>query len=167
MYHIYIKKGELHSFMTGTKYLSDLITTPDVLKSGRINIIETPVSSGKTTFALATLPQWAGTPEKVLYLIDTNNGEYHIQRNILARTVDRFSYAIWDYNEKKNWGEQPNENRMPVMTYSGFGWELRKYKRTFHLTDYDYIICDEMQHLVRYQEYPGDKSNLVAAEIAL
>ena len=59
--------------MLGTKTISDLITDPNTLKPGRINIIDAPVSSGKTHFALSALPKWAGTPEKVLYLIDTTN----------------------------------------------------------------------------------------------
>lgn len=60
--------------MAGNKFLSDLITDPAVFKAGRINIIEAPVSSGKTTLALKSIPAWAGDPERVLYLIDTTNG---------------------------------------------------------------------------------------------
>ena len=68
--------------MIGNKTISDLITDKDTLKVGRINIIDAPVSSGKTHFALVILPEWAGNPEKILYLIDTTNGEMSIQRNI-------------------------------------------------------------------------------------
>ena len=153
--------------MLGTKTISDLITDPKLIKAGRINIIEAPVSSGKTSFALTALPQWAGSPEKVLYLIDTNNGEYHIQRNILTRAVDRRTYAFWDYNEKHYWGEPISEVAMPVMTYAGLGQELRKHKKSLNLAAYEYIICDEMQHLVSYQNYEGNNANLAAAEAAL
>ena len=63
--------------MNGTKHISDLITSPDQLMVGRINVIEAPVSSGKTHFALTTIPSWT-KPERILYLIDTSNGEFRI-----------------------------------------------------------------------------------------
>lgn len=128
--------------MIGTKFISDLITSPDVLKPGRINIIDAPVSAGKTTFALGALPQWAGSPERILYLIDTNNGEFSIQRNTI--TTNRFEYSIWDYNTKSSWGENTNSEKLPVMTYSGFGAEVIKNEGNFHIFDFDYIVCDEL-----------------------
>ena len=64
--------------MAGTKSISDLITDKKMIKPGSINIIDAPVSSGKTFFALNTLPEWAGNPEKILYLIDTTNGDLSI-----------------------------------------------------------------------------------------
>ena len=33
---------------------------------------------------------------------------------------------------------------MPVMTYAGFGAEVRRDDKNFHWDDFDYIICDEM-----------------------
>ena len=153
--------------MTGTKTISDLIINPSVFKAGRINIIEAPVSCGKTHFALTALPKWAGSPEKVLYLIDTTNGELHIQRNILTKVIDRETYAFYDYNTKHIWGEQRADNMMPVMTYSGLGSELRKNSKGFRLSDYEYIICDEMSNLVRYQDYEGNNINLIATEMKL
>ena len=69
--------------MIGTKYISDLITDPNALLQGRINIIDAGVSAGKTYFALTTIPEWT-SPEKILYLIDTTNGEMRIQQNIIA-----------------------------------------------------------------------------------
>ena len=137
--------------MIGTKTITDLITDPNTLKPGRINIIEAPVSSGKTHFALSVLPKWTTSPEKILYLIDTLNGEMHIQTNILARTIDRNLYAFYDYNHKCIWGDNDAENLMPVMTYQGFGSELLKFDSDFKWRDFDFIICDEMQNLVNYK----------------
>ena len=85
--------------MIGTKTISDLITDKETIKAGRINIIDAPVSSGKTHFALNVLPAWAGSPSKILYLIDTTNGEMRIQRNIL--TVCRQTYAFYYYGIMK------------------------------------------------------------------
>ena len=156
--------------MIGTKTISDLITDPSVFKPGRSNIIEAPVSSGKTFFALTALPEWAGSSEKVLYLIDTTQGELHIQRNIITKAVDRATYSFFDYNTGHVWGEQ-REHGMPVMTYAGFGSEVLKGKSAFRLNGYKYIICDEMQHLVSYQSIKkkGESTSpyLIAAENAL
>ena len=87
--------------MLGKKKLSDLITDPATIQAGRINIIEAPVSGGKTFFALNILPQWAGSPSKILYLIDTTNGELRIQQNIL--TVGRQTYSFYNYGRLPFW----------------------------------------------------------------
>jgi len=65
-----------------------------------------------------------------------------IQRNIIA--VNRMDYAFCDYNTKHVWGEQLSKGRMPVMTYAGFGSEVRNNNGSFKWFDFDYIICDEM-----------------------
>ena len=92
--------------MSGTKTISDLITDPNALQKGRINIIDAPVSAGKTHFALTVLPKWS-SPERILYLIDTTNGEMRLQSNMLKRAaedpnaaapVDRLMYSFCDYN---------------------------------------------------------------------
>ena len=148
------------------KTISQLITDPNRIRAGRINIIDAPVSAGKTTFALTTLPKWAGNPERILYLIDTTNGEMRIQRNILS--VNRIEYAFYEYGTKRTWGESNNSvrDRMPVMTYAGFGAEMLKKER-FPWERFDYIICDEMQNLVRYQEFDKKSQNVNEAEKAL
>lgn len=150
--------------MTGSKHISDLITDKNELLQGRINIIAANVSAGKTHFALTTIPNWS-KPEKILYLIDTTNGEMRIQQNIIA--VDRMKYAFFDYNTGHTWGETGVEGKMPVMTYAGFGAEVLKADSKFKWIDYDYIICDEMQNLVNYQHFSDRSTNLEAAERAL
>lgn len=56
---------------------------------------------------------------------------------------------------------------MPVMTYAGLGSEIRKGNPFFRWSDFDYIICDEMQNLVEYQHFRGDPTNLKVAEAAI
>ena len=111
--------------MRGSKYLSELITDPAHILPGKINLIEANTSAGKTYFALNTLPQWAGTPEKVLYLIDTINGELRLRQNIVA--ISRLYYELANYGEKEGWGEPIAcaRGKMPVMTYAGFGAEIK------------------------------------------
>jgi len=125
--------------MKGTKYLSELITSPSAFRKGFINIINAGTSGGKTYFALTTLPKWAGSPEKILYLIDTNNGELAIQKNII--TTSRQEYSFNFYNTL-TWGDiQATKDKMPVMTYAGFGAELRQTKldfwKQFEFIDYN------------------------------
>ena len=103
----------------------------------------------------------------MLYLIDTKNGEFSIQRNEIA--VSRQTYALADYCSGKVWGEWAHDadGKMPVMTYAGFGSEVR-LGRHFPWKDFDYIICDEMQNLVNYQNIKGgNRINLEYAEMAL
>ena len=153
--------------MTGSKHISDLITTQDALKKGRINIIDANVSAGKTWFALTRIPEWT-KPEKILYLIDTTNGEMRIQRNELVEAVGREPYAFCDYNTGEIWGEKTETvGKMPVMTYCGFGTEVRKDDSKFDWFSFDYIICDEMQNLVGYQMFNERSVNLEKAEEAL
>ena len=151
--------------MKGSKYLSELITDPGMLCPGRINIIEANTSAGKTWFALNTLPEWAGTPEKVLYLIDTTNGDLRLQQNIL--TISRQNYVMADYASGRLFGEFADNARdkMPVMTYAGFGSEIRSSGHSFW-EKFEYIVCDEMQNLVHYQGY-GSKELLKLAETTL
>ncbi len=166
--------------MIGTKRISDLITSPNIILPGKINIIDAGVSAGKTHFALTTIPQWS-SPEKILYLIDTTNGEMRLQLNMLerarkdpdaAKPIDRLTYAFCDYNTKHIWGdEHAADGKMPIMTYAGFGseagWQQRNKLTSFKLSDFDYIICDEMQNMVHYQHYKGGSVNVAAAEDAL
>ena len=151
--------------MKGSKYLSELITDPVMLLPGRINIIEANTSAGKTWFALNTLPEWTRSPEKVLYLIDTMNGELRLQQNIL--TISRQNYVMADYASGRLFGEFADDarNKMPVMTYAGFGSEIRKCDHPFW-EKFEYIVCDEMQNLVRYQGY-GDRALLTLVETTL
>ena len=89
-----------------------------------------------------------------------------IQQNIIA--VSRMNYALCDYNTRHVWGvEHAADGKMPVMTYAGFGSEVRNAGTSFNWLDYDYIICDEMQNLVDYQRFNERSPNLEAAEEAL
>ena len=95
-----------------------------------------------------------------------SNGELRLQCNIL--TVSRQTYAFSDYCSGKIWGEGAHDadGKMPVMTYAGFGSEVMR-GRHFDWHTFAYIICDEMQNLVNYQNFKGKKECLIAAECAL
>lgn len=152
--------------MIGTKHISDLITDSNTFLQDRINIIDAGVSAGKTFFALTTVPKWT-KPEKILYLIDTTNGEMRIQNNMLTAAIGREHYSFFNYNTKQTWGEEGPAGVMPVMTYSGFGSEIQSNNPAFNYFDYDYIICDEMQNLVDYQRFDKRCTNLEKTEETL
>ena len=126
--------------MIGTKHISDLITSPDSLKLGRINVIEAQVSAGKTHFALNVIPQCATNPECILYLIDTTNGESRMLKQM--KSDNRFIYAFFGYNTP--YALREFKDKSAVMTYSGFGSEFLKGSAEFRWWDYDYIVCDEL-----------------------
>ncbi len=152
--------------MKGTKFLSELVTNPADILPGKINIVEANVSAGKTYFALTTIPHWAGSPEKVLYLIDTNNGELRLQQNII--TVSRLAYGLAEYGKDRHWGEPLADvkGKIPVMTYAGFGSEILRAKEAFW-EKFEIIVCDEIQNLVKYLHMNGEKQYLKQAESTL
>lgn len=156
--------------MKGSKYLSELITEPIMLRKRYINLIDANTSAGKTYFALTALPKWAGSPEKVLYLIDTSNGEYRLLENTL--TISRADFELANYNNKA-WGEFANlaKGKMPVMTYAGFGsvvGEFERRKAPAFWKRFEYIVCDEIHNLLNYQRFGNrGNENLARAEKAL
>ena len=144
--------------MLGSKTISDLITDPSLLKAGLINIIDAPVSSGKTHFALTTLPQWAGNPERILYLIDTTNGEMYLQRNMI--TVSRQLYGLWDY--LKNDPDNREANKFWRIDWIGMlpgKRESRRYIGDYTLTQSDVRACGRFDDLVAYGGWPMDDHN--------
>lgn len=90
-----------------------------------------------------------------------------IQRNIVS--VNRLDFSFYEYGKERTWGESNDivRRRMPVMTYAGFGSEMRDHFDDFPWERFDYIICDEMQNLVKYREYDGGTKNVEEAASAL
>lgn len=163
--------------MTGKKHLSDVITDISVFKKDKFNIVEAMTSQGKTYFALNSLRKWVSAPEKMLYLIDTSNGEAAITKN--GDTVHRTDFAYDNIKMVKDriteeashkWGDDPTApqtGKTPVMTYAGFGSYVRHPKYKDFWKQFEVIVCDEIQNLFNYQKIKGDSQNLQAAERAL
>ena len=53
------------------------------------------------------------------------------------------------------------------MTYAAFASEVFYNADKFRWTDFDYIICDEMQNLINYQRMPNGRKYIAAAETIL
>ena len=133
--------------MIGTKYLAELVK-PEMLAKDKLNIIKAPTGSGKTYFALTAIPATlTDAVHKVVYLIDTINGREQILKNYNARPI----YRYWDVEVNGEALCFDDDDRIVVITYAKFGVLLEK-DPDFH-RHFDYIICDELHSLFRFQRF--------------
>lgn len=139
--------------ITGSKYLSELVSL-EMLKKGSLNIIKAPTGSGKSYFALTAIPEAIkGAYYRVVYLIDTVNGKEQLLENYNTE-----SYSIWWKAFLKYGIVHCDEDRnIVVMTYAKFG-QLLEENPAFH-NCFDYIICDELPSLIKFQ-YFFERPNL-------
>lgn len=143
--------------MIGTKYLSEVVSLETLLKD-KLNIIKAPTGSGKTYFALTAIPATlTDAAHKVVYLIDTINGKEQLLRNYNARPI----YRNWDVEVSEEALYFETDNRIVIITYARFGMLLEK-DPDFH-SHFDYIICDELHSLIKFQYYsPRPNAHSVA-----
>lgn len=135
--------------MVGSKYLSELVT-PDMLVRDKLNIVKAPTGSGKTYFALTAIPEALGEDAayKVIYLIDTINGREQLLQNY---NTTKYS-GLWDAiatDEIFYW--ESKDQSIVVITYAKFG-KLIEERPDYH-THFEYIICDELPSLIKYQYF--------------
>ncbi len=136
------------------RYLSEALSLGGVQK-GCLNLIEAPVSSGKTYFALTKLPQLVKHQNRIVYLIDTIAGRDQIEqmnRNVrfytptwrkgIVQDDETHEYEAIDFET----GEIAAEgNNITIMTYACFG-HLAKYHPAF-LDELEMVICDELHSI--------------------
>lgn len=134
--------------MTGTKTLSEAVHM-DEIKPATLNMIVAPVGSGKTHWALHELSRKLSLPYKMLYLIDTRNGN-----NQLVEQNDntRFYNEEWEnFVEYEKWFSENLEDlksKVAVMTYAKFGALVEK-SATFG-DNFEIIVCDELHSLPKF-----------------
>ena len=146
--------------MTGTKFLSELVDISN-LHTQELNIIEAPTGSGKSYFALNYIPSLVDDPyHKIVYLIDTRNGKEQIIDNYEVATPEYWSW----YHDIFGMNFTENKN-VVVMTYAKFG---------IHCCDeptfpdcFDYIICDELPSLIKFENFSAKPNFHSVAKQAL
>lgn len=133
--------------MKGTKYLSELVDA-SMFQKGALNVIKAPTGSGKTYFALNYIPSLVPNAlHSVIYLIDTINGKEQIIRNYNAIS----DYYGWskEINDGGLWFS--DDNRVVVITYAKFGYLITKNSNFYK--HFEFIICDELHSLLRFQNF--------------
>lgn len=149
--------------MKNSKYLSDVLDTSSFVR-GKLNIINTPCGSGKTTAAINTVAALASSPRKALYLIDTSSGRDRLANNEhLTRPYVFFevyaSYTSFPVPE----GEIPD--KVVVATYAKFGMWVAE--NSAFASYFEVIICDEAHNLVEYCRYKSEPNPTSIARDAL
>lgn len=137
----------------------------DILQKDKLNIIKAPTGSGKTYFALTAIPSTVSDPShKIVYLIDTINGKQQILQNYNARPL----YSLWETEvEGINFDNDmfETDNRIVIITYAKFGVFLNR-NPDFH-KNFEYIICDELHSLMKYQYFENAPNLATVAKSGL
>ena len=125
-----------------------------LLKKDKLNIIEAPTGSGKTYFALTHIPALAHNAlHSVVFLIDTINGKEQILRNYNA--VSEYYKWAQEIDDGGMWFD--DDRNVVILTYAKFGFLSERYT-DFH-ANFDYIICDELPSLIKFQNF-SQKPNI-------
>lgn len=133
--------------MIGTKYLSEAVDINN-LETEKLNIIKAPTGSGKTYFALHEISSLCQNAlHQAVYLIDTINGKEQILRNYNATECNK--YWLRDIEGDYLWFQE--DSRVVIMTYAKFGFILSTKPEFYNY--FDYIICDELHSLIRFQYF--------------
>jgi hypothetical protein len=133
--------------MTGTKYLSELVDC-STFEKNKLNIIKAPTGSGKTYFALKYIPSLVNNAlHQMVYLIDTINGKEQILKNYNATTEP---WGWWKGIARGEIWFEP-DGRVVIMTYAKFGYILENAPDIHK--QFDYIICDELHSLIKFQNF--------------
>ena len=147
--------------MLGTKYLSELVDFKQVY-ANRLNVIQAPTGSGKTYFALNTIPELCRDPlHQVLFLIDTTNGKDQILRNYNAQRVTK--RWIEDIKDGGLWFIR--DKHVVIMTYALLGCILADTPD--FCEKFEFIICDELQNCIKFETYSPKPNHYTIAKNSL
>ena len=117
--------------------------------SDAFNLIIAPCGSGKTTAAINTIATLASSPRKVLFLIDTQNGNLRLAENE-ALTLPYTFFPQWAGRIPAFTGEIIPD-KIVVSTYAQFGVWVRD--NPAFATNFEVIICDEAHNIVVFPTY--------------
>ena len=133
-----------------------------MLQKDKLNIIKAPTGSGKTYFAFKAIPEAVDDAyHKTVYLIDTVNGKEQILNNYNASVFS--SYWMNEVSEDEM--ERFYSSKVVVITYAKFGLlTLRDLSFPNH---FDYIICDELPSLPKFESFSCGTNNHTVAISAI
>lgn len=139
--------------MENTKFLAQAVHEEEIC-DGQLNLVKAPVGSGKTTWALRHLSKELESPLNMVYLIDTKNGNEQI---VSANSDIAVHYSeVWLDKVLNGWemfSEDPQEDKVVVMTYAKFGVLAKKHPAFGY--NFDYVICDEIHNLPTFMTFGG------------
>ena len=130
--------------MEEEKYLSDIVN-PDELQDNKLNLVEAPCGSGKTTFVKNIMIKQSRVGD-ILFLIDTRRGKEQIKEHGEYR----------EYN--RNWYYRVED--ITVMTYACFASMVLNKRLEWSWDEYSIIVCDELQSCIKYSKLQSDGVNL-------
>lgn len=115
------------------------------LSKGVINMVISPVGSGKTYFVFNEIIKNYSNLNRIIYLVDTNN-----LKEAIIKDKEYFeNVMVYKKNIVENFRNiLSSENKITVMTYSQFGYLLKQDENIFD--SIDLIICDEAHNLIKY-----------------
>lgn len=143
-----VKNIEIYEEATlSYKFLSDVVDM-DSISLGKLNLIEAPCGAGKTTLALEKMPQEYYEPSRSVYLIDTLAGKEQLLRKPICK---EYKCNSPDVHTHFSSAEDPENNKITVMTYAQFG-VLCELSPDWFL-NLDTVFCDEIHSLIAMKSW--------------
>jgi superfamily II DNA or RNA helicase len=137
--------------MTGIRWLSEAINTDDI-RNGAMNLIVAPTGSGKSIFALETLPKLASNKNMMLYLIDTINGRDQLLKHENTKPCDdNWIHSICRQIIDFKRDEIFEEDKIVIMTYAKFGVLANAFPGFGE--HFEVIVCDEIHSGIEMTNY--------------
>ena len=141
--------------MEDKKFLSDVLDVSQFQK-GKLNVVQAPCGSGKSSAAINIIAPLASHPYKALYLIDTRSG---CQR--IAKEKNLTLPCLFYDDDIVNGGfdSEFDKTKVVVATYAKFGVWCSQHPA--FADNFEVIICDEVHNLVQFSAF-GENGNFTA-----